>query len=87
MIGRDDYPTPIETTTVQDANRLRDFAERKGMAVLSMWAIQRDNGAVQVARLGRLFRHHAARMGFHDGPEEVRRRLIKDACSSPHRRR
>jgi hypothetical protein len=44
MNGRDDYPTDIETTTVQDAKHLRSFAETKGMAVLSMWAIQRDNG-------------------------------------------
>jgi hypothetical protein len=45
MIGRDDYPTKIETTTVADARRLRNFAESKFMAVLSMWAIQRDNGS------------------------------------------
>jgi len=44
MNGRDDYPTTIETTTVQDARQLRAFAEAKGIAVLSMWAIQRDNG-------------------------------------------
>ncbi|HEY7025379.1 MAG TPA: chitinase [Candidatus Limnocylindrales bacterium] len=44
MIGRDDYPTDIETTTVSDAKQVRSFAESKGMAVLSFWAIQRDNG-------------------------------------------
>ncbi len=44
MIGRDDYPTSIETTSVQDAGQLRAFARSKGMAILSMWAIQRDNG-------------------------------------------
>ncbi len=44
MIGRDDYPTAIETTTIQDAKQVRAFAESKGMAVLSFWAIQRDNG-------------------------------------------
>jgi hypothetical protein len=44
MIGRDDYPTDIETTTVQNAKDVRNFAASKGIAVLSMWAIQRDNG-------------------------------------------
>ncbi len=44
MIGRDDYPTNIETTGVQDAKQLRTFAESKEMPVLSFWAIQRDNG-------------------------------------------
>ncbi len=45
MIGRDDYPTAIETTTLGDARQLLDFADQRGMAVLSMWAIQRDNGS------------------------------------------
>ena len=44
MNGRDDYPTAIETTRVSDAKQLKAFAESKGMAVLAMWAIQRDNG-------------------------------------------
>ena len=44
MNGRDDYPTTIEPPTVSDARQLRAFAESKGMAVLAMWAIQRDNG-------------------------------------------
>ena len=45
MIGRDDYPTAIETTTLSDAKQVRTFAEAKHMAVLSFWAIQRDDGA------------------------------------------
>ncbi len=44
MIGRDDYPTDIETTTVQNARDVKVFAKSKGLAVLSFWAIQRDNG-------------------------------------------
>ena len=44
MNGRDDYPTNIERTSVRDARQLLAFATSKGMAVLSMWAIQRDNG-------------------------------------------
>lgn len=44
MIGRDDYPTDIETTTVHDAKDVKAFAKSKGIAVLSFWAIQRDNG-------------------------------------------
>lgn len=44
MNGRDDYPTTIETTLVSDAKQLKAFATSKGMAVLAMWAIQRDNG-------------------------------------------
>ena len=45
MIGRDDYPTPIETTSVSDAKQVLAFARSKGIAVLSFWASQRDNGA------------------------------------------
>ena len=45
MIGRDDYPTTIETTTLRDAKQVRAVAESKGMAVFSFWAIQRDNGS------------------------------------------
>ncbi len=44
MIGRDDYPTDIETTTVADARQVKRFARSKGMAVISFWAVQRDNG-------------------------------------------
>ena len=45
MNGRDDHPGTSETTTVSDARQLLKFAKSKGLAVLSMWAIQRDNGA------------------------------------------
>ena len=44
MNGRDDHPGASETTTVADAKQLLKFAKSKGLAVLSMWAIQRDNG-------------------------------------------
>jgi hypothetical protein len=44
MNGIDDYPKKTEVTTLQDAQSLLGFAQSKGMAVLSMWAIQRDNG-------------------------------------------
>ena len=33
-----------ESTSVSDASDLRAFAATNGMSVLSMWAIQRDNG-------------------------------------------
>jgi hypothetical protein len=44
MNGLDDYPRKTESTSVQDAIDLRTFAQANGMTVLSMWAIQRDNG-------------------------------------------
>jgi hypothetical protein len=43
--GIDDYPRKTEVTYLADAARLRRFAERVGIGTLSMWAIQRDNGA------------------------------------------
>jgi len=44
MNGLDDYPRRTESTSVQDAQQLLTFARSNGMAVLSMWAIQRDHG-------------------------------------------
>jgi hypothetical protein len=44
MNGLDDYPRKTESTSVQDAQQLLAFAQANGMTVLSMWAIQRDNG-------------------------------------------
>jgi hypothetical protein len=43
--GIDDYPRKTEVTHLADADRVRRFAERVGIGMLSMWAIQRDNGA------------------------------------------
>jgi hypothetical protein len=44
MNGLDDYPRKTESTSVSDASDLRAFEAANGMTVLSMWAIQRDNG-------------------------------------------
>ena len=44
MNGLDDYPRKTESTSVQDAQQLLAFAQANGMSILSMWAIQRDNG-------------------------------------------
>ena len=44
MNGLDDYPRKTESTSVSDAQDLLAFARANGMTVLSMWAIQRDNG-------------------------------------------
>ncbi len=44
MNGLDDYPKKTESTSVQDAQQLLTFAQVNGMRVVSMWAIQRDNG-------------------------------------------
>ena len=44
MNGLDDYPRKTESTSVQDAQQLLTFAQANGMSVISMWAIQRDNG-------------------------------------------
>jgi len=47
MNGIDDYPKKTEVTTLAHAQQLMTFATNPGhhMAVLSMWAIQRDNGS------------------------------------------
>jgi hypothetical protein len=50
MNGVDDYPKKTEVTSVSDAQRLLDFATRRGMSTLSIWAIQRDNGGCPGAR-------------------------------------
>ncbi len=42
--GIDDYPRKTEVTTLHDARRLARFAHKVGLGVLSIWAIQRDNG-------------------------------------------
>jgi len=42
--GIDDYPRKTEVTYLADAQRLLDFARANGIGLLSMWAIQRDNG-------------------------------------------
>jgi Glycosyl hydrolases family 18 len=44
MPGLDDYPRRTEVTTLADAQRILDFARANGIGLLSMWAIQRDNG-------------------------------------------
>jgi Glycosyl hydrolases family 18 len=44
MNGIDDYPKKTEVTTLAHASQIENFAVSKGMSVLSMWAIQRDNG-------------------------------------------
>ena len=45
MNGIDDYPKKTEVTTLADAKQIESFAASKGVDTLSMWAIQRDNGA------------------------------------------
>jgi hypothetical protein len=44
MNGLDDYPRKTESTSVQDAQQVLAFSQANGLAVISMWAIQRDNG-------------------------------------------
>jgi Glycosyl hydrolases family 18 len=44
MPGLDDFPRRTESTSLIDAQRLLDFARTNGIGLLSMWAIQRDNG-------------------------------------------
>ncbi|GAA3510775.1 chitinase [Actinocatenispora rupis] len=43
MIGIDDYGA-AETFTTADAPAVESWAESKGLAMLSFWALQRDNG-------------------------------------------
>ena len=43
MVGIDDFG-PAETLTTVDAGVVEDWATRRGVAELSFWALQRDNG-------------------------------------------
>ncbi|HEX6525757.1 MAG TPA: chitinase [Streptosporangiaceae bacterium] len=42
--GIDDYPKKTEVTSLADAQTMLNFAQANGMNLLSIWAIQRDNG-------------------------------------------
>jgi hypothetical protein len=42
--GIDDYPKKTEVTYLPDATTMLNFAKNEGMNLLSIWAIQRDNG-------------------------------------------
>ena len=42
--GIDDYPKKTEVTHLADAQAILSFAQANGMNLLSIWAIQRDNG-------------------------------------------
>jgi hypothetical protein len=42
--GIDDYPKKTEVTYLPDAQKMLDFARTNGLTLLSIWAIQRDNG-------------------------------------------
>ncbi|HEY0718353.1 MAG TPA: chitinase [Streptosporangiaceae bacterium] len=44
MPGIDDYPGQTETTSLADAQQVESFARDHGLALLSSWAVQRDNG-------------------------------------------
>jgi hypothetical protein len=42
--GIDDYPKKTEVTSLADAQTMLNFAQANNMNLLSIWAIQRDNG-------------------------------------------
>lgn len=42
--GIDDYPKKTEVTYLSDARLVRDFARAHRLPLISIWAIQRDNG-------------------------------------------
>jgi Glycosyl hydrolases family 18 len=44
MPGIDDYPGQTEITQLADAQQVANFARGHGLALLSIWAVQRDNG-------------------------------------------
>ncbi len=48
--GIDDYPRKTEVTYLADAQKLASFATAKGISLLSIWAIQRDNGGCPGSR-------------------------------------
>jgi hypothetical protein len=44
MPGIDDYPGQTEITSLADTQQVEHFAASHGLALLSIWAVQRDNG-------------------------------------------
>jgi hypothetical protein len=44
MPGIDDYPGQTEITSLADTKQVESFAHSHGLALLSIWAVQRDNG-------------------------------------------
>jgi len=48
--GIDDYPKKTEVTHLADAQTMLNFAQANGMNLLSIWAIQRDNGGCPGSR-------------------------------------
>jgi Glycosyl hydrolases family 18 len=48
--GIDDYPKKTEVTYLTDAQKVLDFARANGLGLLSIWAIQRDNGGCPGSR-------------------------------------
>ena len=48
--GIDDYPKKTEVTYLADAQTTLNFAQANGMNLLSIWAIQRDNGGCPGSR-------------------------------------
>jgi hypothetical protein len=44
MPGIDDYPGQTEITHLADTQQVENFARGHGLALLSIWAVQRDNG-------------------------------------------
>jgi Glycosyl hydrolases family 18 len=44
MPGIDDYPGGTEVTSLANTQQVLNFARSHGLALLSIWAIQRDNG-------------------------------------------
>jgi len=48
--GIDDYPKKTEVTSLADAQTMLNFAQANGMNLLSIWAIQRDNGGCPGSR-------------------------------------
>src|SRR5215470_4004197 len=48
--GIDDYPKKTEVTSLADARTMLNFAQANGMNLLSIWAIQRDNGGCPGSR-------------------------------------
>jgi hypothetical protein len=50
MPGIDDYPKKTEVTQVSDAQTMVAFAQQHNLNLLSIWAIQRDNGGCPGSR-------------------------------------
>ena len=84
--GIDDYPKKTEVTSLSDAQSMLNFAQANNMNLLSIWAIQRDNGGCPgTRRQQHLLRHHPEHLGLQPPARAIHRLTPAAARRQPPR--